>query len=130
MIYIFAAYIYPEQYHPTAWVGQRAVDTINSYPFDDESADPLFLKISWHRPHSPYDPPQRLLNASIAKGDFPPMHVNDPKATGAWDMRFWGTPGSPAGCGPTTDAWCGVMPANETYISRHAYYASIAFVDE
>jgi arylsulfatase A-like enzyme len=28
------------------------------------------------------------------------------------------------------DAWCGEMPANETEVSRRAYYANIAFVDE
>lgn len=37
----------------------------------------------------------------------------------------------PPGCGPkSADAWCGLMPTNETDLSRRAYYGSVNFVDE
>jgi len=87
-------------------------------------------QISWHRPHSPYDPPARLLNASIARDKLPEIYTCNGSATGSWDERFRGTEGAPPGCGPTDDAWCGLMPVNETFISRHAYQASVSFVDE
>jgi hypothetical protein len=47
--------------HPTAWVGQQAVDWITTA----SDTVPWFLKISFHRPHSPYDPPARVLNATL-----------------------------------------------------------------
>lgn len=87
------------------------------------SAPPFFLKVSWHRPHSPYDPPQRLLD-TVSSDMLPPIRT----ATDGWDNRFRGPD---LGCGPKdADAWCGEMPANETVLARRAYYASIKFVDE
>lgn len=52
-----ATYQLPEEVHPTAWTGDVAVRTIRHY----EGDKPLFLKISFARPHSPYDPPERVL---------------------------------------------------------------------
>ena len=75
------AYVYDEAVHPTAWTGQLAVDWIHNR-YDRSSAllfssrtltdrhahtdrstasvDPFLLKVSFLRPHSPYDPPTRL----------------------------------------------------------------------
>lgn len=69
-------YVYPTAMHPTAWVrpdelalmqhtqpltlaqtGENAVSFIESY----NDAHPLFMKVSFHRPHSPYDPPSEWL---------------------------------------------------------------------
>lgn len=47
------AYALPERLHPTVWTGDRAVEAIKGY----SSEQPLFLKVSFARPHSPYDPP-------------------------------------------------------------------------
>ena len=55
------SYALPEYYHPTAWVGRAAVDFLTNY----SSKEPFFLKVSFHRPHSPYDPPQRWLSRSV-----------------------------------------------------------------
>jgi arylsulfatase A-like enzyme len=116
--------MYNESLHPTAWVGANAVSFIRNYTAA-APADPMFLKVSFHRPHSPYDPPARLLNATTLE-DVPPMRVG-----GNWDSVFSGQPGAPSGCGPSDiDAWCGAMPANMTDISRRAYHANIRFVDE
>ena len=50
-------YKLPEKLHPTAWTGQTACELIRNYNCDK----PLFLKVSFARPHSPYDPPKRYL---------------------------------------------------------------------
>ena len=51
-------YKLPEKLHPTAWTGQTACELIRNYNCDK----PLFLKVSFARPHSPYDPPKRYLD--------------------------------------------------------------------
>eukprot|EP00041_Stephanoeca_diplocostata_P024170 m.605606 g.605606 ORF g.605606 m.605606 type:complete len:717 (+) comp22466_c0_seq1:74-2224(+) len=117
-----AAYIYDEFYHPTAWVGRLAVNFIKDYL--SNHTNPFFLKVSFHRPHSPYDPPKRVLDKFDA-ATLPPIVTGD-----TWDLRFRGSKGDPPGCGPSPDAWCGLMPVNESDVSRCAYYASVSFVDE
>ena len=53
------AYALDEYYHPTAWVGRAAVNFLQ----DVNPADgPFLLKASFHRPHSPYDPPKRVMD--------------------------------------------------------------------
>src|SRR4030042_292447 len=49
------AYALPERLHPTTWTADRAVEFIEKY----ELSEPFMLKVSFARPHSPYDPPQR-----------------------------------------------------------------------
>ena len=49
---------------------------------------------------------------------------------GEWCNRFRGGPGDAKGCENTADAWCGVRAANDTDLTRRAYLASVAFVDE
>ncbi len=49
-----------ENLHPTYWTGR---DGLPTYPKNyDNSEKPLFLKVSFARPHSPYDPPQRYID--------------------------------------------------------------------
>jgi arylsulfatase len=148
-----APFVYDEYYHPTAWVGRRAVEFINKYVNATKNGiptKPFLLKISFHRPHSPYDPPKRILDA-ITKESLPKLHecqavtksnpypgANDSGHGNAWSLRFRGnsTLGDPVGCGPTKesgggpDAWCGKMnPSNQT-LARRAYAGSVRFVDE
>ena len=59
-------YALPERLHPTVWTGDRAVEAIRGY----SSEQPLFLKVSFARPHSPYDPPQRFVDMYEGK-DIP-----------------------------------------------------------
>jgi arylsulfatase len=117
-----ASYVYNESLHPTAWVGQTAVSWLNAAAAKTTTAtNPFFLKVSFHRPHSPYDPPERLLNATPASM-LPPVHVS-----GTWDAKF----ADPQWCGPKNDdAWCGEMPPDTLTVSRRAYRASVRFVDE
>ena len=86
-----APYVFAEYLHPTAWVGQQAVDWISNA----SKTVPWFLKISFHRPHSPYDPPVRVLNATKAS-DLPTVQL----AVDGWDNVFRGGADDPPGCGP------------------------------
>ncbi|EGD73403.1 ADP ribosylation factor [Salpingoeca rosetta] len=58
-----------------AWLGRLAVDFLSNY----SRPEPFFLKVSFHRPHSPYDPPQRVINQVQSRG-LPPLYVGD-----TWD---------------------------------------------
>eukprot|EP00754_Rhynchopus_humris_P023558 Rhum_TRINITY_DN14838_c0_g1::Rhum_TRINITY_DN14838_c0_g1_i2::g.122208::m.122208 len=119
-----APYAFEEKYHPTAWTGRQAVELLTGLNAAQKSGNdtrPFFVKVSFHRPHSPYDPPARLLD-QVKASDLPPIRV----ATDGWDTFFKGR-----GCGPQyKDAWCGDMPVNESTLARRAYYANIRFVDE
>lgn len=85
------AYVYPEYYHPTAWVGRHAVSFIESRAGNPQ---PWMAKVSFHRPHSPYDPPSRVL-AKFAADELPPIYTSQ-GGSAAWDARFRGTAsGSP-----------------------------------
>ncbi len=121
-----------ESDHPTKYVGDRAVAFLESVDNSTTAAAaaaaaaPWFTKISFHRPHSPYDPPARILDA-IREADLPPVVVSDPGAPGRWDAAF----ATDAACGPARlDAWCGDMPHADRELARRAYRGSIAFVDE
>ena len=121
-----APYVYNESLHPTAYVGRQAADGLKQIYAKQRSGEdtrPFFVKISFHRPHSPYDPPQRILD-KVTEADLKPLRI----ATDNWDAWFANTS---HGCGPSKpDAWCGLMPTNETILAKRAYYGSIRFVDE
>jgi len=120
-----AAYVYNESWHPTAWVGATAAAWLANYSARPSPQPPFLLKVSFHRPHSPYDPPARLLNATPTS-ELPPLRVG-----GNWDAEYRGGPGDPRGCGPAPDAWCGEQgPPAAVELGRRAYLANIRFVDE
>lgn len=106
-------YALPENLHPTAWIGQSAVRFIESY----NRAEPMFLKVSWERPHSPYDPPERFWRM-YADADLPPAQC------GKWADKY--RPRSWAG----DDIWHGDVGAAAVRASRQGYYGSVSFVDE
>lgn len=144
-----APFVYDEYYHPTAWVGRRAVDFLNKYATAVStvaSTRPFLLKVSFHRPHSPYDPPKRILDA-ITKESLPkhvecaavtpttPYPSSDDNGHGkTWSLRFRGNAsmGDAVGCGASAgpDAWCGKMNAMNSTMGRRAYAGSVRFVDE
>ena len=106
-------YALPERLHPTAWTGQTAAAWIESY----QRPEPFFLKVSFARPHSPYDPPERFWRR-YQDASLPPA------AVGGWASRF------ASKSGPEPDAWHGDMGAAQVRRSRQGYYGSISFVDE
>lgn len=106
-------YKLPEEYHPTRWTGDVAVNFINTY----RREEPFFLKVSFARPHSPYDPPPRIWDA-YADADLPPARV------GKWAGKY----ATPSPNEP--DIWHGDKGAQQVRTSRRGYYGAVAFVDE
>jgi len=107
-------YIYADELHPTFWTGDTAVRFLREY---DRTA-PFFLKVSFARPHSPYDGPQRFWDL-YREQDLPAP------ATGEWTERFREHLDPPHPC-----QWHGDLGAAEAQHSRRGYYASVSFIDE
>jgi len=105
-----------EHLHPTFWTGQTACELIRNY----ESDKPLFLKISFARPHSPYDPPRRYLDLYRDK-EIPAPVVGD--WCGEYAERK--DPGEVA-----KDAAFANLGEEYAKNSRRHYYANITFIDD
>lgn len=106
-------FAYPEEFHPTHWTGETAVRFLKDY----ERPEPFFLKVSFVRPHSPYDAPERFFK----------MYENTllPKAeVGVWAQRYADRSST------SNDLWHGKLPDAEIQRSREGYYGSCSFVDE
>jgi len=119
-------YIYNESIHPTSWVTESALSWIDNYITNEEVYNivPFFLKISYHRPHSPYDPPQEYINQVINEYDLD--RVTNILHGNYWDERF----ANNEWCQQSmTAAWCGWFQENITNFSRIAYHANVKFID-
>lgn len=115
-----ASYVLPERLHPTAWTGETACEMIHNYK--KGTGQPLFLKVSFARPHSPYDPPQRL--ADLYKDrEVPAPYV------GEWcKYKDYATPQDVEKA--PRDAAFGNFGDAYAENSRRYYYANVTFVDE
>ncbi len=111
--YAAKAFPLPERLHPTAWVAETAIHFLRDY----RGAEPWFLKVSFERPHSPYDPPPRWMDR-YARSPVPP-----PRA-GHWSGKF--RPAEPN----VPDPWHGDLGAETVRAAREGYYGSVSFVDE
>lgn len=101
-----------EKLHPTYWTGETAVEFIQHYDLEK----PLFLKVSFARPHSPYDPPQRYLDL-YREAEIPLP------AKGEWDDKYAAYPKS-------ADAAFGDYGVEHVIDARRHYYAAITFIDD
>jgi arylsulfatase len=111
--YRSAPYGLPEQLHPTQWMGRTAVEFLSSY----RRPEPFFLKVSFNRPHSPYDPPERWWK-QYQDADLPKAEA------GSWAKKY-------AACDPTDyNLWHGDLGEKQVRKSRQGYYGSVSFVDE
>ncbi len=108
------SYVLPERLHPTTWTGDRAVEFIEGY----NQSKPFLLKVSFARPHSPYDPPQRFMDMYDVD-DMPAPNVGD------WADRY-----APHKDPPNPGQWHGNLGVQQAKESRRAYYASVTFIDE
>lgn len=106
-----------ENLHPTAWTGQTAAELIRNY----ECNKPLFLKVSFARPHSPYDPPRRFLDM-YRNTSIPAPYK------GKWSNDRFGKRIDVSEA--ATDAPTGNFGDDYAINSRRHYYASITFIDE
>ncbi len=111
--YLARPYALPEELHPTRWTGDVAVNFIESY----DKEQPFFFKVSFARPHSPYDAPQRFFDL-YRDADIPERFLGD------WSDRYarrsW----------EKDDIWHGDMGADATRHSRMGYYGNVTFIDE
>lgn len=105
-----------ERLHPTTWTGQTACELIRHY----ESPQPLFLKISFARPHSPYDPPQRYLDLYKGKEMPKPAH-------GDWCQQY-AERKNPEDM-PSDAPFANFGDEYAQNSLRH-YYANITFIDD
>jgi len=108
------AYALPEELHPTTWTGQAAVDFIENY----DKPQPFMLKVSFARPHSPYDPPERF--ADMYEDGAMPKPV-----VGKWAEQY-----APHPDPPPPGIWRGDLGVAQVQRSRRHYYGSVTFIDE
>jgi arylsulfatase A-like enzyme len=106
-------YALPENLHPTYWTAEVATEFLRTY----NRPEPFFLKLSFIRPHSPYDPPKRWFDA-YASADLPPARA------GKWAERYR----DPSG--PDLAIWHGDLGSAQVRNSRQGYYGAVSFVDE
>jgi choline-sulfatase len=106
-------FVYPEKLHATHWTGETAVRFLQQY----DRPEPFFLKVSFLRPHSPYDSPKRCFDM-YGDAAIPEAKV------GSWASRF--APRSDA----SNDIWHGKLPPETIRRSRQSYYGNVSFVDE
>ncbi|OHD57582.1 MAG: hypothetical protein A2096_13440 [Spirochaetes bacterium GWF1_41_5] len=101
---------YEERFHPTNWVTTKSIDFLRRR----DPGKPFFLKVSYHRPHPPLDPPQSFLDQYLG------MNIPDP-VTAPWSEhdqlqdRGYDCP----------------VPAakDQITLARKAYYAQISHID-
>jgi len=110
-----APYAIDEKFHPTVWTGDRAVEFLEKY--DDER--PLFLKVSFARPHSPYDAPQRYWDMYADRDDIPLRAVGD------WCERH-----AQRGKRHADDLWQGDLGEDAARLARIGYYGNITMIDD
>ena len=109
---------YEERLHPTNWTADRAVDFLKKHQVGSR----WFLKVSFQRPHPPFDPPKRFLD-HYATNPTIPMPV-----VARWAEKKYGHAKSSLEKRP--NATNGVFPEKEIRASRYAYYSMINHVDE
>ncbi len=109
-----ASYVLPEELHPTRWTAQTAVDFLENY----REPSPFFMKVSFARPHSPYDPPRRFME-SYREDEMPAPYVGD------WAERH-----AQRGAKHPNELWEGDLGVEQARKSRRGYYGSISFIDE
>ncbi|MCP4644303.1 MAG: arylsulfatase [bacterium] len=113
--YRAAEYVLPEELHPTHWTGERAVRFIDNY----DREEPFFLKVSFARPHSPYDAPPRFWRM-YDDADIPEAYVGDWEASFGYEKRSQ----------KDNNIWHGDMGPDQVRKSRQGYYGNVTFIDE
>jgi arylsulfatase len=108
---------FDDKYHPTYWTADRAIDFLKQRNRNEQ----WFLKVSFQRPHPPFDPPKRWLD-SYEGAELPDARV------GGWAEKKYGHRiGSLENDKNSTS---GKYSKKEIAASRRSYSAAISFVDE
>jgi arylsulfatase A-like enzyme len=111
------AFPFEEKYHATHWTADRAIHFLENY----KGEKPWLLKVSFQRPHPPFDPPERWLD-QYRDTDIPKAKV------GNWATEKYGQ--KTGLLSELKNPTSGNFPEEEIDASRRAYYAAISFVDE
>ena len=111
--YTSAPYALPERLHPTTWMADCATTFIKEY----DRPEPFFLKVSFARPHSPYDPPKRFWKM-YEDADLPAA------AVGKWADKYAPRNNEDA------SIWHGALGPDQVRRSRQGYYGSVSYVDD
>jgi len=101
----------PEHLHPTYWTAQQGIEWLSRR--DPEK--PFFLKVSFARPHSPYDPPQAYYDMYRDR-EMPRPYVGD--WCGMHDLD-----------NDDTNAWRSHRSDLEIQRARACYYGNVTFID-
>ncbi len=109
--YTVTPWPYAEHCHPTNWVTTRSIDFLRRR----DPTRPFFLKVSYHRPHPPLDPPRYYLDRYMAK-PLPPRVIGDWSAGSAVRARHGLDSPAPS------DAF-------QMDLARRAYYAQLTHID-
>jgi arylsulfatase len=108
------AYVLSEHLHPTSWTGAEAVKFLEDY----KDTRPFLLKVSFARPHTPYDPPprgwKRYQDAQLPE-----------RVIGEWAERH-----AQRGKPYRNDLWQGDLGAGKVRQARQGYYGNVSFIDE
>lgn len=111
------AFPFEDKYHATHWTADRAIRFLENY----DGEEPWLLKVSFQRPHPPFDPPERWLEKYNS--------IDIPKAkVGSWAEKKYGH--KTGSLNELKNATSGNFPEDEIDASRRSYYAAISFVDE
>lgn len=102
-----------EKYHPTNWVTMNSIDFIRRR----DPSKPFFLKMSYVRPHPPFDPPQAFYDM-YKDLDMPVPPVGD-----------WANAEDPGRSGLSPIADQGIVPEHRMHRAQAAYYALITHID-
>ncbi|MEQ8219809.1 MAG: arylsulfatase [Arenibacter sp.] len=112
-------YPYDDELHPTAWTANQAIEFIDSR----SSKEPFFLKIAFHRPHPPFDPPKRWL-------DFYKDREIPKAIIGNWSEEKYGGFNEIPSPNEQLNAPRGNYSDSIVRDSREGYLAAISFLDE
>ena len=111
--YTAKSYVFPERLHPTHWMGETAVRFLENY----EREEPFYLKVSFARPHSPYDPPKRFWDM-YEDADLPEAVVAD------WAQKYKKLSSE------RVNLWHGDLGPEAVRRARQGYYGNVSFIDE
>ncbi|MDO4570203.1 MAG: arylsulfatase [Planctomycetia bacterium] len=103
------------------WTGDRAVDFIENYPKNVERENqPFFLKVSFTKPHSPYDAPKEYCEFYEKNRDKIP-----PRALGDWCGE-----NARQGEALPNDLHRGDLGPEAPTQAKIGYYGNITFIDD
>lgn len=103
----------PEAYHPTSWAVTKAIEWL----YRRDPTVPFFLYLSFHRPHSPFDPPQWAFDQYM---NMPSHEV----PVGDWVDEFepWRNDKRP-------DSLVAVYPEYDQHRAQAGYYGNMSHID-